>query len=622
MKIIFILLILFGCSKNIGPTRSISSVEVPRKFFSIKPESEEKLKQTDWKLLFAEIFTKHVAQDPINSLATYSKFLKVKESIYFNEDSFDQIFNSIGEERSSIRVFEKRERVLSNKKTLKGLIKGKLTDQDFQKAKPFIETLNSQLERSTGPIGNYFETKLGQKVMKALENTVFVVLPGFGSHTVQEMVLPELVDEINEYYGRKNTRPFIKTLFDAKYLDYRIYYKKPNRDHMFDIIQPMGKEMGTTTSFHEVNSRSLKDWIDNLPEHYADKKIVFIGYSKGSTIASHIVSTYTDIRDRTRAIFSLGGAVQGSNNAENILRNVYQLNPSVSQEQFRESTRALPEKVNLNELTNQLLKNYLKDYALLSSLASNIKNLPPSYRKVLQELINNATGGDLRDLLGGLYEEGQYYMLNWNLENLNDQKFDRPMPFFNLSFLANFKDFLQRGPVTETGGKRPPEIVPQLSPAGMDTSRFSLDFFFQTLTSLNVFEKSPLGMTDTQVAWNDSKFPLIDHLPLKTSFNDKELESVYENEKFKPFFKENNISFKNFKSMPRRDLYKKRGVKGMHFVDLGEVRGTHWSCMFRQVLRIPGVPENNSHIHSFPHKSMFKALIETYTIYNFLRDED
>ena len=290
MKIIFILLILIGCSKSAGPSRTISSIEVPRKFFSIDPENETKLGEVDWKLLFTEIFAKHVAQDAFNSRATYSKFLKVKESVYYNENEFSKIFDELRKEKTSVGVFEKREKILSNTKTLKNLIKGKLTDQDFEQAEPFVNALNSQLEKSTGPIGNYFATKLGQKAMKTLKDTVFIVLPGFGSHIVQEMVLPELVDEINEYYGRKRSRPFVKSLLGTKFQDYRIYYKKPDREHSFDIIQPMGKEMGATTSFHEVNIRELKTWIDNLPEHYADKKIVFIGYSNGSAIASSIIA--------------------------------------------------------------------------------------------------------------------------------------------------------------------------------------------------------------------------------------------------------------------------------------------------------------------------------------------
>ncbi|RLA63897.1 MAG: hypothetical protein DRQ88_01275 [Epsilonproteobacteria bacterium] len=594
---------------------------MPRQFFSIKAKNKEKLKEMDWKLLFTEIFAKHVAQDSFNSSATYSKFLKVKESVYYNEEKFENIFNQIMEPITSIGVFEKREKLLSNKKTLKKLIKGKLTNQDFKQAESFVNSLNSQLKKDTGPIGNYFETRLGQKVMKTLKNSVFIVLPGFGNHVIQEMLLPELVDEINEYYGRNHTRPFIKTLFgDAQFLDYRNYYKRPNRKHQFDVIQPMGKEMGTTTSLHEINGKDLKLWIDNLPDHYASKKIVFLGYSKGATVASHIVSTYSDIRDRTRAIISLGGPLQGSNNAENIIRNIYDLNPSTGRYEFNESLENLPKTSSIVDLTQNLLKNYLKDYPILASLAKNIQNLPPSFRKILQDYLDQATGGDLKDLLGGLYEEGQFYMLDWNLKNLNDQHFDRPIALFNLSFMANLKDFIQRGPITESGGKLPPEIVPQVTMGGINTSRFSADFFFQTLASLSVFEKSPGGLTDTQVAWNDSKFPLLDHLPLKISFNDNELKDIYENNSFKVFFQKNKISFKRFRSMPRKDLYKMKGIKGMHFIDLGEVRGTHWSSIFRQVLRIPGVPEYSTHIHSFPHKSMFKSLIETYAIYQIIRD--
>jgi hypothetical protein len=619
MKIIFILLILFSCSKKLDPKRSIASVDVPRKFFSIKPENELKLKGMDWKLLFTEIFAKHVAQDPFNSPATYTKFLKVKESVYYNEGSFDKIFDELLEEKTSIGVFEKREKVLSNSKTLKMLMKGSLTNQDFLKAESFVDTLNSQLKKKTGPIDNYFETKLGQRVMKELKDTVFIIVPGFGSHTISEMVLPELVDEINEYYGRKNARPFIKTLFDIQYLDYRIYYKKPEREHAFDIIQPMGKEMGVSTSFHEVNIKELKAWIDNLPPHYADKKIVFVGYSKGATISENIVAEYSDIRDRTRGIFSLGGALQGSKSAESIMREIYDINPSVDRNEFQESLKTIPKKLNVEDLSKRLVNNYLKRYSFLSTLTSNIPNLPYAYKKILQDLLDQVTGGELRDILGGLYEEGQFYMLNWNLKNLNDQKFDRPVPFFNLSFVTNFKDFLLRGPVTENGGKLPPEVIPQISPVGIDTTSFSLDFLIQTLTSLNVFETSLAGMSDTQVAWNDSKFPALDHIPLRASFSEKELKTVFHDPEIQPFLKKNNISFNDFISMPRKDLYKKRGIKGMHFVDLGEVRGTHWNTMFRQVMRIPGVPEHSSHIHSFPHKSMFKSLIETYTIYKILR---
>jgi hypothetical protein len=374
------------------------------------------------------------------------------------------------------------------------------------------------------------------------------------------------------------------------------------------------------TSEHVENVTALKVWIDNLPEHYRNKEIVFVGYSKGASISSHLTAKYSDIRDRTRAIISLGGVIQGSNNSEEILANLYKIDPTIDPENFKEKVNTLSLNNSLESFIKQIQRYYFLNSAILKNLMLNLDNLGPRYKRILGIMFKRLTGGEIYDFLKGFYETGQYYMLNWNLEYFNDQSFDRPISFFNLSFISNQKDWLLRGPISEFGKKLPPELVPQLTTGGIAPANFSLDLLIQALTSLNLFERSILGMSDTQMSWNESKAPQLDHLPLIYTLPKESLKRVYENPKFKSFFKNSKISFEDFINLPRKEIFLKRGTKDMHFVDLGEMRGTHWSCVYRQLIRLPGVSKEDSHVHSFPHKAMTKALIETYAIYKTIRD--
>jgi hypothetical protein len=118
------------------------------------------------------------------------------------------------------------------------------------------------------------------------------------------------------------------------------------------------------------------------------------------------------------------------------------------------------------------------------------------------------------------------------------------------------------------------------------------------------------------VNWNNSKSPVFDPLPLNRTNPEPVLLNAYQSN---DFFK-NNFTYEDFKSLPRKDIFRRKGLENMDFVDLGEVRGTHWSGFFRQVLKNPLVEGTPSHQHSFPHKSFMKSIIETYGIYKLIRD--
>lgn len=618
MKLIVVILILISCSKNLEKGRNISSAEIVRKNYSIDPDAVKKLKGVDWKQTFAEIFSKHINQDKFNSLVPYPQSLKIKESIYYNSKPFEEIFLEILKEPSSIEVVEKKEKILSNDKVLESLIKRKLSEKDFirTKAHDLIEFLENDFEKENGPIGNYFETSLGKAMMETLKDTVFIILPGFGNHLIQEMVLPDLMEDINEYYGRERTRPFIKGGFNPGFIDYKEYYGKPSRPIQFDIVEPMGKDVGTTFSTHTEIARALKVWIDQLPLFYKDKEIVFVGYSKGATLATQLLVDFPEIRDRTRALISLGGPLQGSSFAEFLSKNINRIGATPELAELNDKIKKLPLNLDFDYTVKTLAKNAFEDNLFFKGLLENLPFLSENEKKSVKDLFEKIFLEDSRVVLEGLYEEGTSHMLDWNLKYLNQESFDRPIALFNLSFLASYKDFLLHGPIGEDGSKLPPEVVPQFSAKGIEQKSFSLDMVSQLLLSINNQETIPGGLTDSMVNWNNSKFPTFDPLPLSETYPEEVLSKAYEEN---IFFKA-NFTFEEFISTPRKDIFKKRGTGDMDFIDLGEVRGTHWSTMFRQVARLPDSDEKLTHVHSFPHKAMFKALIETYGLYKLIRD--
>lgn len=618
MRLVIIIFLLFSCSKKLDQIRKISSEEIPRKTFFIDPVAKEKLKKVDWKETFAKIFANHINQDEIKAPNSYPSFMKIKESIYYNPKPFETIYQDILEEPTSLGVLEKKEKVLSNDRTLEKLIRRKFSRMDFYRtgARSFVEFLEKEFEKEEGPIGNYFETSLGQSMVDILQDTIFIILPGFGNHLIQEMVFPDLVEEINEYYGRPRSRPFFQESLTQGFINYREYYGNPSREIKFDILQPMGKEIGSTFATHAELSKTLKDWIIQLPGFYSEKDIVFIGYSMGATLALQILADFPEIRDRTRGIISLGGPLQGSTLADFLSKTIYNLVPSSGINELKEKLASLPINSNLDTVIKSLEKNAFEKSLFFKKLIENIPFLSENFKVSANQLFEKLFYEDSRVILEGLYEEGTTHMLDWNLKYLNPEYFDRPITFFNLSFLANYKDFLIRGPIGEDGSKKPPEIIPQFLERGIDTKAFSLDMLSQILISFNNQETIPGGLTDSMVNWNNSKFPVFDPLPLKDTYLKPVLQNAYQSSDFL----KSNFSYEDFISLPRKEIFQKKDLGEMVFVDLGELRGTHWSCFFRQVVRIPTIDEKLSNVHSFPHKALLKSIIETYGIYKLIRD--
>lgn len=579
------------------------------------------LENTDYKRLFSEILTKHIIQDSHRfDEKTDDPFFKIKDSIYFNPKPFEELYLDILKEKKSISAFKKREELLSNNKTLTDLMNSGITPPNALKwektnAFSFVNELQNQFKDKGHREGNYFKTKVGKKVLEHLKDTIFILLPGFGNHTVAHMGLPDLIKDINLYYGRSRFRPYRLLQIIPTFTNYKKYYGNNNQKVGFDILQPMGMELGLSTGRHEHNSAKLREWINGLPGGYADKKIVFLGYSKGTTIALDVVKDFEDIRKRVKGIIGLAGPFQGSISAEMTMRRLFRITPAGTKEAFIEWSKSISSSEMVYTLLNKYADSFSEKHPIVSYFLSSITNLNEEHFETVKAHIEYLISQDMREVINGFYEESQYHMLDWSIKHLNNETFDQPISIFSLSFLSNINDFFIKGPISENGEKSPPEMIPQLTVnGGIDFESFSPDILVLKLTSMDTMEYTPGGTSDTQVAWADSKPITFDPTPLSLSFTNKELMNMYKDEDNQEFFKKNNLSFTQFKNSPRNKIFKSKNLDNVEFVDLGEVRGTHWSNVFRQVLKLPGFPIEWGHNHVFPNRALAKTLMETYTI--------
>ncbi len=595
---------------------------------SFQVMAQKRVPDTYYKQLFTEIFVKRIMSAPHKfDQVSQDAFHKVKDAVYFNPRPFEELYLDLLKEKKSVQVFMKREDLLSNPKILKDLMKGTLTPPDGvqwkkTKANELIELLESDFKEKKSSEGNYFKSKVGKKILELLKDTVFIILPGFGNHIISHMALPDLIKDINVFYGRSRFRPQNLIKLIPNFMSYQSYYGSNNQKVGFDIIQPMGMELGLSIGRHQHNSKKLREWINGLPEDYKDKEIVFLGYSKGLTTGLEVIKDYEDIRKRVRGIVGLAGPYQGSVNAEMILRRLFKITPDGTKEAFLEWVKSIPSNEMVASLIFELAETFADQYPTIKHLISSLNYLDPEHYETLKAHIEFLIGLDLKEVINGLYEETQDHMLKWNLKHFNNETFNHPITFFSISFLTNPNDFFIKGPVFENGNKYPPEIIPQFTRnGGIDFESFSPDIFIQKLTSIDTYEFTPAGALDTQVTWPDSKPIVFDPTPLGQMFTDSELRKIYNNKDYESFFKKNNLSFLQFKNIPRNQLIRKDQFEKARFIDLGELRASHWSGVFRQVLKLPAIPIEWGHNHTFPHRLMGKSIIEIYAIKSLLEQK-
>lgn len=600
--------------------------------FLIVPLSGQGIEKNDFsfKELFAQLFSRHIIQDPhqYDSITT-DPFFKLKDSIYFNKRPFPEIYQEIINQKSSFEIYKKREEILSNDLTIKNLPNTPLVKpniKNFRKSplNTFYNQLNEWFKKKDQMPGNYFSTEIGQVVLEQLKDFVFIILPGYGNNFISDVILPDIVKDINLYYGRPQFRPYTKKSISAEFKDYKEYYKNLDEgiEKKFDIIQPLGLEIGLPIGRHSENSKKLYEWIKGLPSDFSNKKIVFVGYSKGTTTALEILKDYEDIRKRTRSIISMAGPFQGSSNVQNMMRRIFKSQEPEEIENMFKDFKKIPSNLKIKETFNKVFSSFQDSFPLITETIQNIPNTDKDIVSYFNDNLNYFLTFDVKEAARGIYEEGQTHMLNWNFEHFKPEIFPKDFTLISLSFLSNYKDVFTKGPISNEGDILPQELLPlPTSNGSFDLEAFSPDTLFEMTVALDLPEKTPGGLMDSQVSWADSKPIFLDPNPISNSFTEKELLTFSKKDFLNKRNSTKNIPYTELINRPRREFFKEEFSK-INYVDLGEVRGSHWSTMFRQVIRVPNTGHNFGHTHTFPHGSMFKAILESFVIQQLIKEEE
>lgn len=567
---------------------------------------ETPLAQVNWRAVFAELVAKNIRQNSSND----EKAVQLaSHSMYYNESGFQATSEAILNSRSSEEAFMKRESYLGmTREKYAGLLKAS-TLRSLQV--PSANGANAQqlvatLVTPQAPSANYFETPHGRAVSQALKNYVFLVLPGFASHTIADYTWPEIVKQANSHQGREEIRIGLPKGDPNLHTAYLQFYSKG--DNGFDVIHPMGYELGYSMGHDADSARELAAWlrgIKSLPR-FANKRIVILGYSKGTSIAHSLVATYPDVAKDVAAIITMAGVAQGAVPAESGVNKAMEALNIKSQDEF-------VNKVETTVALASVVGTSLAPAMMGAALGPNVPADVPVNAIATKALQQVAAAPENARVLEGIVDMSQFQRTKWNLLNMNDAKIQSKITIFNLSAIANMKDFLIPQPITNPNQPlSTPTIVPQLTTSGIDERKFSRDDGFLYATSISGFRESPGGLFDAQVAWLDTKSMMLDRRPLADTFKPNQIKELQSE------LADQGLSLPNgYEAIPRNRLLaavSNNQMKNMNFVDLGEMRGTHWDLAFEEVYK-SRQPAATDYHHTFPRLALQESVLEFLAIY-------
>jgi hypothetical protein len=497
------------------------------------------------------------------------------------------------------------------------------------------------------PGTNYFRTRSGQAVLESLKDYVLVIIPGFGSHTIQDYSWPEIVRQANEYYGRKDesnpNNPYQRVARTTKSTpreklgeDLVLFHRtNQNPDVKFDIIHPLGFELGFSMGRDEESAQELANRLSEIKKipAYKDKKFILLGYSKGAPIATKMVAIRPDIGRDVVAVVTMAGVVQGALPANSLMDDLVQKSGKKRFPAAEEYLKTAKDTFNRSyEKINARYEGLSDGYFNQLESAKNSSEYGRRLSEIFGRAFNLEGSGiqnalreprDREKMIEGINDMSNFQSIRWNLQNMNDESFRTPITFFNFSMLTNVKDFVMPNPGNLNVALTAPTVVPQLyynAGFGIDYSRFSRDNVFLYLTSISGFEEAAGGLFDTQVEWLDTKSTFLDSRPLAYSLSKSQLEIFNEvvlsdrdpNKRL-------TIQGSEFLYTPRHQLVnilnerRRKTSNNINVVDLGDFRGTHWDVAFEQVYKPK--TQQKFYTHQFPRRAVQASILELLAIY-------
>lgn len=565
------------------------------------------LQNVHWKLLFHQIFAANIGRynDGQKNNLFNSKEEILKRFIYFHPKNINESYTAIIEagkkagKAGDATAASKTENELYHEKIASELNDSAIFNQylsdearvqyldrylphaNAMMVGPLVQSLKGSGTANGGR--GFWDSADGQLVDQLMRGWVMVLVPGFGSHNMDDRIFPEMAHE--------------------------------NPGTGFTILHPSPSDLGNTFTDDETVAVAVLRWLERVRSAGIindNTKFIFVGYSKGAPVVHEMLrqakaggagggTIAAIIARNTYYMVTLGGVVQGTPVAGDGL--------STLQNETNQLPDSMKEALSIFDIMNM---------KLTPELILSLKDQLGGFFKAIEflglrgdqvsNMLNRLDGVNLNDIIAGVEDMSTKNRTEWNLKYLNDASLgtNHPITFMSVGAIANVDDFILPGPSdTPENRLEPPTTLPQVYFAGgmlyPDFKKFSMDDLFLWLTSVDAFNVVSGRLFDTQVPVMDTKSPFLDKRPLQlTGISNSQV----------------NLN------APRADVFSGLdNAKTLDFIDLGEIRHSHWFPI-AQVFNPSNLLVNAGEVYKspFPRSAFLASIIETIALYHALSD--
>ena len=583
----------------------------------------------DWKLFFNQMFALELRKE-IKSDAEYQ--LALKKFTAYTPKTFNETLNNVLEANTTEEAYNRKIAIYDSDENYKTI-----SNLDFNKSVPAtlrsLPAINQYLTQiktlGSRPISkgeNFFDSAEAQNFVEALstsksgkQDVAMVMIPGYAAHTIKFEIFPEIMEDINKHWDRPTSRPILNegNGLDITYQGYKDFYGQHLERHRdFDILHPAGWEMGNTIGLNAETSDLMAEWLKNLPPEYAQKKLIFLSYSKGAGIVLEMLQRHPDLRSRVIGIVTYAGVIQGTHIARFGRKEIQALLGNRTIDEFIQKIRARGTGQSIQDLAP-----FLSALDLSFLKLPQIKHILEIYgvdTSKLDEQSDRILGGrEVKEFLDGIIDLAPDVRTAWNLRNLDNNLVDPKTFIFNLTAVTDISSWATRMAGNNTKQRDLTLLTPAFrSNDQINWPNFSLDAWFLYLSSLNGFKLAPGGLYDAQVELQHTKTPWLDKSPLTSTLTIEEIEKLWEAEDLHSKLVANGITtLEGFKTSPRSSLIRYENRSNICAYDLGEIKGHHWS-LFHQAFRAPAEVSSEYAVWDFPRKAFMRAVLQTIGLYN------
>lgn len=590
----------------------------------------------DWKLLFHQLFALEIKKEYVLGAPKhlqediYTRLLNA--FVHYSPASFNDVIAQVMEAESPLDAQRIRSGFYEHpigRALLRDFDLARCVSSDMRGldgVEQFVSVIESNRDRVIEASENFFASVEGANVATAFaydgasneQQVALVMVPGYAAHTIAYAIFEEIVGDANEFWGRPASRPLLKADgIDLEFEEHSVFYARgAESPPSFDILHPAGTELGNTTGHNHETTDRIAEWVETLPKKYTNTKIIFLGYSKGAPIVLDVVNRHPPLSKRILGYVTHAGVLQGAHAARAFLEQAGRVLRDVPMGEFVARLRE-EEPARLAQLVSPLFSQLDLSWLSVPRIRELFETLGVDIGKYERQSERLLAGREVRELLDGARDLSPQERVRWSLVHLNDDCFLDKTYVFNLSGVADVRDFVRPVELSRQGKVGASLLAPTFDGDGeLQWDKLSIDAIVLYFTSLAGFKNSPGGLFDAQVDLSSSKMLHLDTRPLEASLLDEELEALWADEEVREEMERNGVSTSRaFASTPRSALVSEERRRNIDAIDLGEFRGHHWS-LFVQALRPPPEVSETHAIWNFPRKAYMRALLQVLALRN------